>query len=209
MFLAREIWTSSFFKWSRDLPPQYMLLEMGSMGAYKPPLYRHTRFMLIPCSFWQDSYSVLQAVQISPVILGQNLSKPRTNCNSSKLNWFCILNMSLVREKKSQGIPPGQSFENDLSTFTYYTLQYKGKNDWKKICFKWDVRGQTRGLSSCWIHCRHLFCTKNILWARNGLRKQYTYGCVFMLVGGLRVFFSRANQSKSSKFCTDVAQGML
>ena len=57
-FFGREIQPSSIFKWSHDIPPQYMLLEMGYMGAYKPPLYRHTRFMLSPCSFGQESYSV-------------------------------------------------------------------------------------------------------------------------------------------------------
>ena len=39
------------------------------------------------------------------------------------------------------------------------------------MCFKWDVRGQTRGSSWFWIHFKHLFCMKNIPWVKNGPQK--------------------------------------
>ena len=58
------------------------------------------------------------------------MKKPQTNCKSSKLNWFCILNVSLVREKKSQEIPSVESFENYL----YIVIS-------KNACFKMLVNG--------------------------------------------------------------------
>ena len=33
------------------------------------------------------------------------------------------------------------------------------------------LRGRLRGLRWFWIHCKHLFCTKNIPWAENGPHK--------------------------------------
>jgi len=43
-----------------------------------------------------SGFSVWLMLYFSPVILSQNGGQPWTNCNRSKLNWFCILNMSWV-----------------------------------------------------------------------------------------------------------------
>ena len=55
--------------------------------------------------------------------IGQR-GQPRTNCNRSKLNWFCILNMSLVSKKK-----PIHSFSH-VNRVKNVTFRYHHEIDW-------------------------------------------------------------------------------
>ena len=66
-----------FSKWSLDLSPQYILMKMVYMGAYKPPVYRHVKCMPIPCGLGQKPCSCLHAALIGESIYEKKALNPK------------------------------------------------------------------------------------------------------------------------------------
>ena len=66
-----------FSKWSLDLSPQYILMKMVYMGAYKPPVYRHVKCMPIPCGLGQKPCSCLHAALICESIYEKKALNPQ------------------------------------------------------------------------------------------------------------------------------------
>ena len=93
--------------------------------------------LTLTSQWWCKGWGLFASdLPVSPVILSQNGGQPWTNCNRSKLNWFCILNMSWVRKKKSRRIPLGESFEKDPNIAYSYAYSFFLSHRVKIVTFR-------------------------------------------------------------------------